>query len=80
MSITVFDTVEVMYRVIVTKITIDGESVLYGLEGDDGMRKMVIPALSCDRERIVSLVEDMNKAQFDLQKLNDLICNSISTE
>ena len=72
MSVAVLDTTEVTYRVVTTENGVEKGVIFYGLEGDDGVRKTVIPVLSCDRERIVSLVDDLNKAQLDLNKLNEL--------
>ena len=81
MSITVSTATKVIYRVVVTRKCFDGSySLLYGLEGADGICKTVIPALSYDRRRIQLLVDNMNEAQFDLQKLNELISNNISIE
>lgn len=81
MSMTVSNTTKVIYRVVVTKKGIKGsDSILYGLEGADGACKTVIPALSYDRSRIQMLVDNMNEAQFDLQKLNELVCCNITNE
>ncbi len=81
MSMTVSNATKVIYRVVVTKKGLEGSGgVLYGLEGADGECKTVIPALSCDRRRIQLLVDNMNEAQFDLQKLKELVCNNICEE
>lgn len=78
MSVAVIDATKVKYCVIVTKEEIDGvNSVLYGVEGFDGSRKTVIPALSYDRDRIIALVDDLNRVQFDLQKLNELVSDHV---
>ncbi len=80
MSMTVSKATKVIYRVVVTNKVEGSNSILYGLEGADGTCKTVIPALSYDKSRIQILVDNMNEAQFDLQKLNELVCHNITSE
>lgn len=80
MSMTVSKATKVIYRVVVTNKAEGSDSILYGLEGTDGTCKTVIPALSYDRRRIQMLVDNMNEAQFDLQKLNELVCHNLTSK
>lgn len=73
-----FDEGSVRYRVIVSKENIgDGGRILYGVEGVQGDKKIVLKALSDNEFRIEQLVEGLNKSKLELCKLEGVICGLI---
>ncbi len=69
-----YQTANIVYRVVVSEKSAGHQGdVLYGVEGCDGSSIVQIFGLSHDCERITNLVDNMNKSQFELGLLNDVI-------
>lgn len=63
-----------VYRMIRSVNTIGGKTVvMYGIEGIDAEERMVLSALSDNKERIGCLVKSLNEGQFELCLLRDVV-------
>ncbi len=67
-------TANVRYSVVETKHCVNGnEYAVYGVEGTDGVEVLLLTALSYDYDRVKNLVEDMNKGQFALCFVKEVV-------